>query len=168
MGNTGGGHTRHAVGNTGGRQKRPAFPDTKMPERQATGDGHAVGKTGRSHTTHALRRHDLVPLGAFVQNRHACLQRLDAWASRYSKGSYLRLIDSCITQLKARGASRTCKESTEEEEVFERGGVRGAPSRPDPPSASSRQMPRPPPPLPRSSSSSASCVSRRPRRRARP
>ena len=30
-------------------------------------------------------------------------------------GSYLRLIDSCITQLKARGPSRTCNESKEEE-----------------------------------------------------
>ena len=29
-------------------------------------------------------------------------------------GSYLRLIDSCITQLKARGPSRTCNESKEE------------------------------------------------------
>jgi len=32
----------------------------------------------------------------------------------------LRLIDSCITQLKAQGPSRTCNESKEEEEV---GGV---------------------------------------------
>jgi len=31
-------------------------------------------------------------------------------------GSYLRLIDSCITQLKAQGPSRTCNESKEEEE----------------------------------------------------
>ena len=31
-------------------------------------------------------------------------------------GSYLRLIDSCITQLKAQGPSRTCTESQEEEE----------------------------------------------------
>ena len=28
-------------------------------------------------------------------------------------GSYLRLIDSCITQLKAQGPSRTCDESKE-------------------------------------------------------
>jgi len=34
-------------------------------------------------------------------------------------GSYLRLIDSCITQLKAQGPSRTCKESKEEEEEEE-------------------------------------------------
>jgi len=31
------------------------------------------------------------------------------------EGSYLRLKDSCITQLKAQGPSRTCNESTEEE-----------------------------------------------------
>jgi len=31
-------------------------------------------------------------------------------------GSYLRLIDSCITQSKAQGPSRTCNESKEEEE----------------------------------------------------
>jgi len=30
-------------------------------------------------------------------------------------GSYSRRIDSCITQLKARGPSRTCNESKEEE-----------------------------------------------------
>jgi len=30
-------------------------------------------------------------------------------------GSYLRLIDSCITQIKAQGPSRTCSESKEEE-----------------------------------------------------
>jgi len=30
--------------------------------------------------------------------------------------AYLRLIDSCITQLKAQGPSRTCNESKEEDE----------------------------------------------------
>jgi len=34
-------------------------------------------------------------------------------------GSYLRIIDSCITQLKAQGPSRTCNESNEEEEEEE-------------------------------------------------
>ena len=34
-------------------------------------------------------------------------------------GSYSRLIDSCITQLKAQGPSRTCNESKEEEEALE-------------------------------------------------
>ena len=38
--------------------------------------------------------------------------------SAVEAGSYLRLIDSCITQLKAQGAARTCNESKEEEEVF--------------------------------------------------
>ena len=33
--------------------------------------------------------------------------------------AYLRLIDSCITQLKAQGPSRTCNESKEEEEAGE-------------------------------------------------
>ena len=37
-------------------------------------------------------------------------------------GSYLRLRDSCITQLTAQGPSRTCNESKEEEE----GGREGA------------------------------------------
>ena len=34
-------------------------------------------------------------------------------------GSYLRLIDFCITQLTAQGPSRTCNESKEEEEEEE-------------------------------------------------
>jgi len=33
-------------------------------------------------------------------------------------GSYLRLIDSCITQLKAQGPSRTCNGSKEEEGAY--------------------------------------------------
>ena len=33
--------------------------------------------------------------------------------------SYLRFIDSCITQLKAQGPSRTCNESKKEEEKFQ-------------------------------------------------
>jgi len=35
-------------------------------------------------------------------------------------GSYLRRIDSCITQRKAQGPSRTCTESKDEEEEGER------------------------------------------------
>ena len=35
-------------------------------------------------------------------------------------GSYLRLIDSCITQLKALGPSRTCDESKKEEEITQK------------------------------------------------
>ena len=34
------------------------------------------------------------------------------------EGSCLRLVDSCITQLKAQGPSRTCNESTEDKEGF--------------------------------------------------
>jgi len=34
-------------------------------------------------------------------------------------GSYLRLIDFCVTQLKAQGPSRTCNESKEKEEEGE-------------------------------------------------
>ena len=40
-------------------------------------------------------------------------------------GSYLRLIDSCITQLKAQGPSRTCNDSKEEARSQFRGDVRG-------------------------------------------
>ena len=39
-------------------------------------------------------------------------------------GSYLRLIDSCITRLKAQGPSRTCNESKEEEEEEEAKGTK--------------------------------------------
>jgi len=42
------------------------------------------------------------------------------WATVQSQGArtlYLRLMDSCITQLKAQGPSRTCNESKEEEEA---------------------------------------------------
>ena len=37
------------------------------------------------------------------------------WHGGAGGASYLRLIDSCITQLKAQGPSRTCNESKEEE-----------------------------------------------------
>ena len=55
-----------------------------------------------------------------------------------SAGSYSRLIDSCITQLKAQGPSRTCNESKEEEEdtsMLKRMPAAGA-------------LPPPPPPAP--------------------
>ena len=38
---------------------------------------------------------------------------------RTEAGSYLRLIDSCITQLKAQGPSRNCNESKEEEGMLQ-------------------------------------------------
>ena len=61
------------------------------------------------------------------------------WRVGQSKlGSYLRLIDSCITQLKAQGPSRTWNESKEEEEESRKklcgatawGGGSGAPQLP--------------------------------------
>ena len=42
--------------------------------------------------------------------------RTSSVCSGSKAGSYLRLIDSCITQLKAQGPSRTCKKSKKEEE----------------------------------------------------
>ena len=42
-------------------------------------------------------------------------QLLQVLCSGSEAGSYLQLIDSCITHLKAQGASRTCNESKEEE-----------------------------------------------------
>ena len=42
--------------------------------------------------------------------------RCDLVHSGSEAGSYLRRIDSCITQLKAQGPSRTCNDSKEEEE----------------------------------------------------
>ena len=41
------------------------------------------------------------------------------------EGSYLRLIDFCITQLKAQGPSRTCNESKEEEQALASASVLG-------------------------------------------
>ena len=39
------------------------------------------------------------------------------------EGLYLRLMDSCITHLKAQETSRTCNESKEEDEDDDRRGV---------------------------------------------
>ena len=47
------------------------------------------------------------------------MQGLQVMCCGPEAGSYLRLIDSCITQLKAQGPSRTCNESKEEEEEEE-------------------------------------------------
>ena len=62
-----------------------------------------------------------------VRHAHMCFQRAQVCAehaqvcrsacgAHLGAGSYLKLIDSCITQLKAHGLSRTCKESKDEEE----------------------------------------------------
>ena len=47
--------------------------------------------------------------------RDACRPRRRARSHPGVQGSYLRRIDSCITQLKAQVPSRTCNESKEEE-----------------------------------------------------
>jgi len=44
---------------------------------------------------------------------------------RQGGGSYLRRIDSCITQLKAQGPSRTCNASKEERQARRLTGVGG-------------------------------------------
>ena len=46
---------------------------------------------------------------------------------RFRGGLYLWPIDSCITQLKAQGPSRTCNESKEEEEAHRAGTGSGPP-----------------------------------------
>ena len=46
---------------------------------------------------------------------HANLLRLVGNSLQIEAGSHLKLIDSCITQLKAEGPSRTWTESKEEE-----------------------------------------------------
>jgi len=51
--------------------------------------------------------------------RHTCIaaSAFSSCSSYVEAGSYLRLIDFCITQLKAQGPARTCNESKEEEEA---------------------------------------------------
>ena len=53
-----------------------------------------------------------VPVTELVQNQI----QFTEMCSGSEAGSYLRLLDSCITQLKAQGPFRTCNESKEEEE----------------------------------------------------
>jgi len=66
-----------------------------MKKKRLTGNGGGAVPAGESR----------VDLDAVSRVHHAHLPV-----------SYLRLIDSCITQFKARGPSRTCNESKEEEE----------------------------------------------------
>jgi len=76
----------------------------------------------------ALRTFEVVPFSLGSGNRHF-VRRFTAPAWRVSilkltfkltvcfeAGSYLRRIDSCVTQLKAQGLSRNSNESKEEEE----------------------------------------------------
>jgi len=62
-------------------------------------------------------------LGVRVARRHRENERRaqpERPCSGSEAGAYLRLIDSCITQLKAQGPSRTCYESKEEAEKHPR------------------------------------------------
>ena len=63
-------------------------------------------------------------------------------------GSYLRLVDSCITQLKAQGPSRACNESKEEEDIptHERMGGNAQTSFDQEKYPSPRPINKPPPP----------------------
>ena len=73
----------------------------------------------RHHGVHAPLTHTHVFGSQAVGILGVCEQRL---SSVSEAGSYLRLIDACITQHKARGPSRTCNESTEEEDIKGGGG----------------------------------------------
>ena len=64
----------------------------------------------------ALRKHS-----SQLKNNHST-----EMCSGSEAGSYLRRIDSCITQLKAQGPSRTCNESKEEEELYQQRTTTGA------------------------------------------
>jgi len=52
-----------------------------------------------------------VPVSSQFKNNHST-----EMCSGSEAGSYLRLVDSCITRLEAQGPSRTCNASKEEEE----------------------------------------------------
>ena len=68
------------------------------------------------------RNRSAVRYSSQFQNNHST-----EMCSGSETGSYLRLIDSCITQLKVQGPSRTCNESEEEEEE-DTGSRRTSPS----------------------------------------
>ena len=53
-----------------------------------------------------------------MKSVHLLVEKGSEMCSGSEAGSYLRPIDSCITQLKAQGPSETCNESKEEEEVM--------------------------------------------------
>jgi len=64
---------------------------------------------------HRLLYHSTLGLRVTKKKKKCLLQGLGFSGS--GAGSYLRRIDSCITQIKAQGPSRTCDESKEEEEA---------------------------------------------------
>jgi len=57
--------------------------------------------------------------------RSLSLQGVRLRGRNLEAGSYLRLTDSCITQLEAQGPSRTCNESKEEATCFRVSGLGG-------------------------------------------
>ena len=71
------------------------------------------------------------PSNGVVQSKEQPLHTNVKWFRSGSEaGSYSRLIDSCIAQLKAQGPSGTCNESQEEkEEAVERRARRAKPRR---------------------------------------
>jgi len=66
--------------------------------------GGQLGFTGAAITNLKMTRPELIGLS------------YTEMCSGSEVGSYLRLIDSCITQLKAQGPSRTCNASKEAED----------------------------------------------------
>ena len=97
-----------------------AMPVTFLPEFRARCDGEArvsckikcVEQVGAGFAVEAEP-----PVSILARALH---RRLLIWSTPLLTlcvtGSYLRLIDSCVTPLKAQGPSRTCNGSQEEEE----------------------------------------------------
>ena len=87
----------------------------KAPKHQST-CGVAEHAPGRKHTVHArLVRPRLIEDTLSISGIGSCSKSVQLSISTET-GSYFRLIDSCITQHKAQGPSRTCNESKEEKE----------------------------------------------------
>jgi len=59
-----------------------------------------------------------VKMARRLKRLRVILDKCRYWCSGSEAGSFLRLIDSCITQLKSQGPSRTCNESKEEVSVL--------------------------------------------------
>ena len=79
-----------------------------------------TGVTLHSHSGYPTR--GCIPRGSSLPRVTSLHRALTEMCSGSEVGSYLRLIDSCITQLKAQGPTRTCNESKEDEEGSD-GGV---------------------------------------------
>jgi len=83
--------------------------------------GHGSQPRGRVHLLEGSRVDVACRVwgaGCRVQGVGCRVQGVGCRVCGSEAGSYLRLIDSCITQLKAQGPSRTCNESKEEEKVW--------------------------------------------------